>query len=159
MLFAMQVTFQKLVEKRVSTWVAGRGKNIRVPGASMALGRGDLPHDLTQLIVEATLGVNDGFWGCVAAGATFRSTGRKRTRPGKAVIAAHREGLAEAERMVGLHVFAWKNGKPTPTAEALTTFDELWRSLDDGGSLRVEWPTLRIDEFESHSLGASLTRR
>jgi hypothetical protein len=158
MLFGMYVTFQKLVEKRVSTWEAVRGKTIRVPGTTMALGRGDLPHDLTQLVVEATMGINDGFWGCIAAGATFRSTGRKRTRPGRAIIAAHREGLAEAERVVGMHVNAWKTGNATPIGEALNTFDEFWRSLDDGGSLRVEWPTLYIDHSESYAVGASLTR-
>jgi hypothetical protein len=140
----MQVTFTKLIEKRASTWEAVRGKNIRVPGARMALGRGDLPHDLLQLVVEATVGVDDGFWGCVAAGATFRSTGRKRTRPGRAVIAAHRKGLGAAEQTVGAHVQAWKGGQPTPAGSALDMFDELWRSLGDRGSLCVEWPSLRV---------------
>jgi hypothetical protein len=149
----VQVTFWKLVEKRVSTWEAIRGKNTRVPGATMALGRGDLPHDLLQLIVEATVGINDGFWACVAQGATFRSTGRKRTRPGRAIIAAHRQGLAEAERVVGAHVYAKKSAQPTPAREALDRFDALWRSLDDGDSLRVEWPTLRLDHTEVRTSG------
>jgi hypothetical protein len=149
----VQVTFWKLVEKRASTWEAVRGKKIRVPGATMALGRGDLPHDLLQLIVEATLGIDDGFWGCVARGATFRSTGRKRTRPGRAVIAAHRQGLADAEQVVGAHVGAWKSGQPTPTAPALDRFDGLWRSLGDGDSLRIEWPTLRVDQTEGRPSG------
>jgi hypothetical protein len=149
----VQVTFWKLVEKRVSTWEAVRGKTTRVSGTTMALGRGDFPHDLLQLIVEATVGINDGFWACVADGATFRSTGRKRTRPGRAVIAAHREGLAEAERVVGAHVQAWKSGQPTPTRGALDRFDALWHSLDDGDSLRVEWPTLRVDHPEVRSFG------
>jgi hypothetical protein len=110
----------------------------------MALGRGDLPHDLTQLVVEATLGIEHGFWGCVSAGATFRSTGRKRTHPGRAVIAAHRQDLARAEQIVGAHVHFWRDGLPTPAGEALSTFDSLWRTLPDGGALRVEWPSLRV---------------
>jgi hypothetical protein len=118
----MQVTFRKLVEQRCSTWEAVRAKRIRVPGTSMALGRGDLPHDLTQMIVEATLGVGDGFWGCIAQGATFRSTGRRRTRPGRAVIAAHRRGLLGAEQIVGAHVRAWKSVQPTPARDALDSF-------------------------------------
>jgi hypothetical protein len=142
----MQVTFTKLIEQRASTWDAVWGKNIRVPGARMALGRGDLPHDLLQLVVEGTVGVDDGFWACVAAGATFRSTGRKRTRPGKAVIAAHRKGLDAAEQTVGAHVQAWRTGTVTPAGAALDRFDELWRSLGDGGSLCVEWPSLRVDQ-------------
>ena len=147
-LLCVQVTFRKMVERRVSTWEAIRGKRIRVPGATMALGRGDLPHDLTQMVVEATWGVSDGFWGCLAQGATFRSTGRKRTRPGRAVIAAHRTDLVEAEQIVGAHVRAWKAGQPTPTRDALNRFDHLWRSLGDGASLRVEWPTLRVEGVE-----------
>ena len=144
MLFAVQVTFRKLIEQRASTWDATRPKNVRVPGTTMALGRGDLPHDLTQLVVEATLGIEHGFWGCVSAGATFRSTGRKRTHPGRAVIAAHRQDLAQAEQIVGVHVHSWRNGLPTPAGEALSTFDSLWRTLPDGGALRVEWPSLRV---------------
>jgi hypothetical protein len=140
----VQVTFRKMIEQRASTWEAIRGTRIRVPGTTMALGRGDLPHDLTQMIVEATLGVADGFWGCLAQGATFRSTGRKRTRPGRAVIATHRQDLIGAEHLVGAHVRAWKAGQPTPAGDALDRFDRLWRSLGDGGSLRVEWPTLRL---------------
>jgi len=50
----VKVTFYKLTEKRVSTWVAVRGKRSRIPGSTMALGRGDMPHDLLQLVVEAT---------------------------------------------------------------------------------------------------------
>jgi hypothetical protein len=57
-----------------------------------------------------------------------------------------------------MHVNAWKTGNATPIGEALNTFDEFWRSLDDGGSLRVEWPTLYIDHSESYAVGASLTR-
>jgi hypothetical protein len=140
----VQVIFRKMTEQRCSTWDAIRGKRTRVPGATMALGRGDLPHDLTQMVVEATLGVTDGFWGCVAQGATFRSTGRKRTRPGRAVIAAHRRELIEAEQIVGAHVRAWQAGRPTPAGDALDRFDRLWRALGDGGSLGVQWPTLRI---------------
>ena len=46
----MEVTFRKLVEQRVSTWDALRGKRIRFRGATMALGRGGLPHDLIHIL-------------------------------------------------------------------------------------------------------------
>lgn len=140
----MRVTLRKLVEQRLSTWEAVRGKRTRVPGSTMALGRGDLPHDLTQLIVEAVLGIEHGFWGCVAAGATFRSTGRKRTRPGRAVIAQHRHELDASEKMVGAHVRRWQSGLPTPAAAKLDEFSDLWRALPDRGALVVEWPSLRV---------------
>ena len=54
---------------------------------------GDLPHDLYTFVIEDALGIEYGFWGCVAAGATFKTLGRKRTPQGKAVIARHLEDL------------------------------------------------------------------
>ena len=97
----MRVTFFKLVEDRCSYWETVRGRRSRAPGTPMALGRGGMPHDLLQMLVEGTVGIDDGFWGSVAAGATFKSTGRKRTRPGRAVIAQNRFGIDRAEHVVG----------------------------------------------------------
>lgn len=139
---SVRVTFYKLVEKRVSTWNAVRGRRSFVPGTTMALGRGGLPHDLVQLLVEGTLGLDRGFWGSVASGATFRSTGRKRTRPGRAVIMQNRRQLDEAEHVVGDHVGRWVAGSPTPCRQVLDDFDERWRSLGDGEAMVIDWPTL-----------------
>jgi hypothetical protein len=51
---------------------------------------GNLPHDLTQFVVEATLGVQEGFWGLLANGATFESVaGRRSTKPGRQLIRPH----------------------------------------------------------------------
>ena len=137
----MRVTFRKLIEERIATWEAVRGKRSRVPGAAMALGRSDLPHDLIQLVVESALGIEHGFWGCVADGATFKSLGRKRTRPGRAVIASHRDDLRDAEKLVGRHVKAWRAGTATPVAAALDEMDRRWRVVTDGGALVVDWPS------------------
>lgn len=115
-----------------------------MPGTPMALGRGGLPHDLVQMVVEGTLHIDDGFWGSVAAGATFRSTGRKRTRPGRAVIAANRKGIAAAEGIVGRHYSCWQRGEPTPTAAVFDGVARLWADLGDGGALTLEWPGLRV---------------
>ena len=137
------MTFYKRTEQRLTYWEAVRNKRTRVPGSSMALGRGGMPHDLQHLVVEAAAGLDDGFWGSVAAGATFRSTGRKRTRPGRAVIARNRNGIAAAEQATGRHVAEWLAGRRTPVTEALARFDRLWRDLPAEGSFTVEWPTLR----------------
>jgi hypothetical protein len=134
------VTFYKLVERRLSTWDAVRGKRTRVAGPTMALGRGDLPHDLVQFIVEAALGIEHGFWGCVAQGASFRSLRRKRTKPGRAVIAVHRTELDVAEHLVAEHFARWKAGAPTPAAEPLASIGRAWRALGDGGTLTLRWP-------------------
>jgi hypothetical protein len=138
----VRVTFYKLVEKRVTTWNAVRGKRTFIPGTTMALGRAGMPHDLLQLLVEGTLGLDRGFWGSVSRGATFRSTGRKRTRPGRAVIAGNRDQLDEAEHVAGDHVRRWASGSPTACRVALDAFDQRWRSLADGEGLVVDWPSL-----------------
>lgn len=145
----MKVTFTKLVEKRISTWTATRGKRTVVPGSSMALGRGGMPHDLEQLVVEAVVGLEHGFWGSVAEGATFRSLGRKRTKPGRAVIRRNRTEIELSEHIVHDHVDRWRAGKPTPCSERLTEFDERWRALADGESLTVHWPTLDVLDTEA----------
>jgi len=119
----------------------------------MALGRGGLPHDLVQMIVEASVGIDRGFWGSVAAGATFKSTGRKRTRPGRAVIVANRKVIAETERVVAEHLFRWEHGIPTPAAAPFEALSRCWGSLDDGGRLTVEWPTLRVLAVEVGGAG------
>lgn len=108
----------------------------------MALGRGDMPHDLLQMLVEGTVGIDDGFWGSVAAGATFKSTGRKRTRPGRAVIAHNRLGIDRAEHVVGEHLRHWTQAEPTPCAEVLRTYAGRWAALRDSEGLAIEWPSL-----------------
>lgn len=111
----------------------------------MALGRGDMPHDLTQLVVEAAVGLEFGFWGCVAAGATFKSTGRKRTKPGRAIIARHQDELRQTEVITGQHVGLWKAGRDTPVARELARMEALWDSLGQEDELVVDWPSLRAE--------------
>jgi hypothetical protein len=139
----MQVTFWKLTEQRITYWEAVRPKGQRVPGSAMALGRGGLPHDLSQMVVEAVMGLDRAFWGSVASGATFRSTGRKRTRPGRAVIHANKQSLDAAEQVAGEQVRWWARGEPGASSDALNAMDRRWRALPDGHGLIVEWPSLR----------------
>lgn len=146
---SVKVTFTKLVEKRVTTWTAVRGKRTVVPGSTMALGWGGMPHDLEQMVVEAVVGLEHGFWGSVAQGATFRSLGRKRTKPGRDVIRRNRIELDLSEHIVHDHVDRWRAGKATPCAAALTEFDRRWRALADGESLTVVWPTLEVLSAEA----------
>jgi len=138
------VTFRKMIEKRVTTWDATRSGRNHVPGTTMALGRGRLPHDLIQMIVEGAVGIERGFWGSVAAGATFKSTGRKRTKPGRAVIVRNRAAIAQAEHIVAEHLYRWERGLPTPAAAHFDELGRQWESLRDGGQLTIEWPSLRV---------------
>lgn len=140
----VQVTFRKLIEQKVSTWDAVRAPRTRIPGTTMALGRGGLPHDLVQMIVEGSIGIDRGFWGSVASGATFRSTGRKRTKPGRAVIVSNRQTIADAEHVVGEHFYRWEHGLPTPAAPHFDEVSRYWNALGDGGQITLEWPSLRV---------------
>jgi hypothetical protein len=136
----MQVAFSKPSEKhRLCQWTAVRGKRTVVPGSVMAAGR-DLPHDLGQYVVEAALGIRNGFWGLIARGATFKSTGRRVTLPGRALIVAHGDDLAEAERLAGVHVDRWRRHLSTPTGLYLAVALEAWERLGVGDRLVFAWP-------------------
>ena len=132
----MTVTFRRA--GRGCAWTALRPPRTVVPGPTMAAG-GDLPHDLYTFVIERALGLRNGFWGCVAAGATFRTLGRKRTPQGKSVIAAHVADLDEAEQRVNEIYFAWKAGEPTELDAELDAMLASWRALDDGEELTLEW--------------------
>ena len=134
----MEVRFAKTNAGRTCSWTALRPPRTKVPGPSMAAG-GDLPHDLYTLVIEQALGIQHGFWGCVAEGATFKTLGRKRTPQGKAVIGRHLDELDEAERRVNEIYFGWKQGEPTEVDAELDGMLERWRRLGEGEELVLTW--------------------
>lgn len=136
----MTVTFHK--RGRGCGWTARRPPRSVVPGPTMAAGA-DLPHDLYTFVIEDALGLEHGFWGCVAAGATFRTLGRKRTPQGTAVIARHLDDLDAAEARVNEIYFAWKAGRPTELDDELDAMLARWRTVPDGDDLELEWPLRR----------------
>jgi len=136
----VRVTFYVHDErKRICGWDAWLTHRRRIPGALMGYGNG-LPHDLAQYVIEAATGYENGFWGLVARGATFKSTGRRRTRPGRAIIARHRADIAASERLAGLQLAAWKAGARTPVATALAQAMDQWHGLGRGATLVFDWP-------------------
>jgi len=137
----MRVTFYVHDDrKRICGWDALLPHRRRVPGALMGYGNG-IPHDLAQYVIEAATGYQNGFWGLVARGATFKSTGRRRTKPGRAMIAAHRVDLAGSEQLAGAHLAAWRAGAQTEVTAALDRAFEQWRQLVPGSILSFEWPS------------------
>lgn len=138
----MRVAFYRDDEHRVTGWNAVRGERTRIPGTIMALGRGDISHDLAQYVVEAATGYGDGFWGLLSRGATFKSTGRKRTKPGRALIASHREDLANAEALAAVHLAAWHGGHQSAVTDALTAAADQFQKLRQGETLEFEWPSV-----------------
>ena len=126
--------------KRISGWVAQRSARSSVPGSLMAYGN-STPHDLVQYVVEAATGYQLGFWGLVARGATFKSTGRRRTKPGRALVAQHRAELRASEHLAGAHVAQWRAGAVTPVTSALNEVRDQWASLQVGDALVFDWPS------------------
>jgi hypothetical protein len=135
----MRIVFTKDPEKRLVRWDALVGKRTRVPGSVMGVNK-DLPHDLAQYVIEAGAGERNGFWGCISQGATFKSTGRKRTKPGRAVIAQHRKAIIASEHLANTHMHAWYAGERTPVTQALSRARKQWRRLRANEGLVFEWP-------------------
>lgn len=154
----MVVTFRRA--GRTCAWSAVRPPRTVVPGPTMAAG-GDLPHDLATFVIEQALGIEHGFWGCVAEGATFRSLGRKRTPQGRAVIARHAEALQAAEVRVNDVYFAWRAGRPTAVSAELDAMLARWRSLDDGQGIELEWrlPARAAQATAPQAIGDATTSR
>jgi hypothetical protein len=139
---AVRVEFFKAEShgRQLAAWQATRGKRTRVPGTVMAENKG-IPHDLAQYVIEAATGYGNGFWELVSKGATFKSTGRKRTKPGRAVIAEHRAELAGSENLAGFHLERWKAGDTSPVSEALSRASDQWTVLSAGERLVFDWPS------------------
>jgi hypothetical protein len=129
---------------RVEAW-RRTGKPFPVSTMGGAVG---LPHDLVTFVVERELGLNGGFVNLTAHGATFRSSRRRFTRPGRALIAAHRADLDAAEGTVNAAAADWKAGRPTPAARALDEVERAWAKLPRGGALELTWRTLPLPDRE-----------
>lgn len=126
--------------RQQSAWKATRGKRTRIPGTVMAQGKG-IPHDLAQYVIEAATGYRDGFWELISKGATFKSTGRRRTTPGRAVIAEHRDELAGAEKLAGEQLQRWRAGEASSISHALERALAQWNGLSASECLIFVWPS------------------
>lgn len=152
---AVEITFTKGKSGRTCAWEALRPPRTKVPGPTMAAG-GDIPHDLVTYVIEDALGIEHGFWGCVADGATFKTLGRKRTLPGREVISRHADELDEAEVRVNDVYFAWRRGEATPANAQLEAMLGRWRALDEGESLAVTWARTRPGQLKRSRRGSSV---
>jgi hypothetical protein len=102
-------------------------------------------------VIERALGIEHGFWGCVAARATLRTLGRKRTPQDRAVIARHLGDLEAAEARVDEIYFARRSGEPADHDAML----DRWRAAPDGGDLVLEWPVAPPARRRSYARRAS----
>jgi hypothetical protein len=152
---AVLVHFWRIEDNRFTRWEADRGHRRIVPGTPWKDGGARLPHDLAGMVIEVELGLAGGFWSCVAAGATFKSLGRKVTKPGRQVIREHRAQLDEAEHAVHAVIGAWQSGVPTPVTDALERVASTWATVDAHSRLTISWPDLHtsIDELPDGGKG------
>jgi hypothetical protein len=121
-----------------------------------------LPHDLCHLVVEAELGLTEGFWGLVDQGVEVGLVHNQATllrggRPLADQSGVDLSGLLEAEAAVnsiGSPMASLDGVDPavalpaTATPEAveqigrrLAELGDRWRTLADGGSIRLTFPT------------------
>ena len=123
-------------------WEAVRARRTRVPGCCMG-GRvrpDTLPHDLAGFVIEGGLGLRHGFWGLIAEGATFNSMRKRRTREGRALIAAHRAELDAAEARVHAEEHLLEHGGDSPLRAEWDAMVDRWAALPVGAALELEWP-------------------
>ena len=140
--YVLTVRFEKGTTNRclVTAWARDRKP---FPVSHMA-GASRMPHDLATFVIEQSLSIAGGFFNLVAHGAVFRSSGRRMTRPGRALIVANRAALEDAERRVRRVQALWARDLPTPAGSALTDADERWRALDPGAYFQCAWHRLPL---------------
>jgi hypothetical protein len=92
-----------------------------------------MPHDLAHFVVESELGLDRGFWGCIAAGAVFRGlrvVGGRRPPHAEAhsrtILRRAGQRLTEAENLVRIVADAAIADRASP-AELARRIDGAWR--------------------------------
>ncbi|MER7758191.1 hypothetical protein [Streptomyces sp. NPDC097619] len=154
----MDIHFRKLPDQRHEILVRARkGPEVRLTAQPTGP---TMPHDLVHAVVETALGIEDGFWGATARGATFQGfepieTGRHR-RSGLKVLRRGGDAVLAAELSVNWAYRAWCGlptegrgvGRSPLTEEALArTTAPLdaaaarWTALPPGGTLLWRWGT------------------
>jgi hypothetical protein len=139
----LTVRFEKVADSPVCRVVARRRTGKPFPVSAMG-GASRLPHDLATFVVERELGLRGGFVNLTAHGAIFRSSRRRPTKPGRALIVVHRAELDAAEHAVNAAHADWRAGRDTPATAALAAADRAWAALAPGESLDLTWPTLPL---------------
>lgn len=128
----MEITFTRIGERDYAT-VAVRddGVTVRVPAFDRP---SVLPHDLAHYVVEHELGIADGFWGCVAAGALFPGMvverGRQRPRPAarsREIVRRAGQRGTEAEVLVGVMVDIVHDDLDSDSRAVLERLRRMWQ--------------------------------
>jgi hypothetical protein len=163
----MDILFVQSGHRRIATVVTRQDKvrlSVHVYGPL-----DPIPHDLAHYVIEQELGLQDGFWGSVAAGALFGGikilAGRQRphaAQRSREVLAAHRQEIGVSEILVDAGLRAVKgmglDDAPLPIDSplvrtradlnrlvaqlrpALARMCARWLTIAQGATLHVVWP-------------------
>jgi hypothetical protein len=153
----VEIVFTKLAGGDHEIVVTGRhaGPDVRHPRTETA---SPMPHDLAHLAVEAELGITDGFWAAIDAGATFGGfvpvVRRRHATSGTKVLRTRGDAVMRAELVVSWTYRVWC-GRSTDRAvvgdapidgpdlerglRALDVAGAEWTALAEGQALRRSW--------------------
>ena len=154
------MTFERMADRRPVETLVERDDGVvfRMRGAG---GGADLPHDLVHALVEQSLQVTDGIWGCVADGVVWNSmrhvSGRQPPHAAERSDRLKKERAASiqaAERLADLVGRLARGGEVLPgetshagqTPEALraaatdlSAAASRWAALAPGATWTVDW--------------------
>jgi hypothetical protein len=142
----MEITFTRLDERFVETTVT------RDDGALLATrspGAGDrLPHDLIHYVVESELGLEDGLWGGVASGVTYKNfrivvPPKTKQRPRRPRRKTKRKGLLEAEVLVWVLHDIWDGTAEREWGTIRAFLDSIWSPRARSRADELEPETIR----------------
>jgi hypothetical protein len=158
----VRITFERMADRRPVETVVERDDGVvfRMRGAG---GGTELPHDLVHALVEQSLRVTDGIWGCVADGVVWGSmrhvSGRQPPHAAERSARLKKERAAPiqaAEHLADLvgrlargdEVLPGETARAARPSEALrTAAAELayaaarWAALTPGDTWAVDWHT------------------
>jgi hypothetical protein len=149
----MRVTFPRPADREMAYAVVERDDGVvyRLQGGRAGTA---LPHDIRHLIVERELGVTDGIWGGIAAGAAFN---RDRVLRAELLadlvekIAALDDPTPDAIRRLSVAKLPVVLRGPAPSPETLASAARAmqveaarWARLRPGQELQYEWPSTQV---------------
>ena len=152
----MRIWFERAGERRVRITVErddGALLEIRSPDASR-----EIPHDLVHYVVEAELGLPEGFWGKIARGVVFdsvrvvRAPIRRTARPRRKRRRLPPRQLLEAEVLVEIFLKSWDGSAVEEYGSVRAYLDATWsprtRSrADEIDPATIDRVSARLDEI------------
>ena len=145
----MTVVFTKVNSHKYSS-IATRddGASVAIPGFGSSK---PLPHDVVHFISEDELGVDYGFWGCVAAGAIYKGmvvlAGKVRhdsKRRSAEIIKANGQKISEAEILAGIILIIFNQGIQDHWPKIQFVQKSAWRAASPSRPLMTHEEVKRI---------------